>query len=98
MVLESVARPFRGVLRGSQLSLTSLSVVAWGGEFLHAASCRLTTGEATRVCVVDTGVDAEGKARGRQRAGDWGAPVEGELKLRGGEGKWWSLVDGDETR
>jgi hypothetical protein len=45
-------------------------------------------------------VEAGGKARGRQRAGDWGAgaPVEGELKLRGGEGEWWSLVDGDETR
>ena len=92
----------RGHFEGCRGDLSYLSLLS---RLLRGVECSCTLravglrqAKQTRVCVVDTGVDAEGKARGRQRAGDWGAPVEGELKLRGGEGKWWSLVDGDETR
>ena len=67
-------------LRGPAAQLSSRSV-AWG---VAALSCELTSGKGGRKERL-FGSGCEGKARRRQRAGEWRAPDEGSFKLRGGE-------------
>lgn len=66
------------MLREPAAQLSSRQV-AWG---VAALSCELTSGKGDRKKRL-FGPGCEGKARGRQRAGEWGAPDEGSFKLRG---------------
>ena len=67
------------MLRGPAAQL-SFRLVAWG---VTALSCELTSSKGRRKERL-FGSGCEGQARGRQRAGERGAPDEGSFKLRCG--------------